>query len=710
MTRKHIYALLVGLSAALLSLGVWRVGLLERWEWNTWDLRASLLARPAPSTEHIKLIVVDEASLAWAKREMAIYWPWPREVYGPILDFCKRGGAKAVAFDVLLVDPSLYGVEQDVALGQAIRRGPPFVAATFLSASKGAEVAWPSYPLESALAIEGLTRWMEAGRGSGISMRGASFPVPEVATNATWLADVKGDPDADGVVRRSRLFRMFDGRPLPTLGLATYLAGLGAAATARPLGVQEDAFSIGETRVPLDADGRTVLRYRGPPGTYARYTAAQVIQSELRLREGGEPVVNPDELRDAFILFGFTAPGLLDLRSTPLSRTAPGVEVHATVLDNLLEADAIRDASAWVVIVFVFLVGFLGAFAVVLSRRALQSVLAFVLLLPVPVLAGFVAYSAGLWWPVVVGELCMAMALVGGVVVNYATEGRQKAFIKRAFKHYLSPLVIERILDDPSRLELGGERRELSIFFSDLQGFSSISERMEPEDLTALLNNYLTDMTDLILEEGGTLDKYEGDAIIAFWNAPVDQPDHAARACRTALRCQHRLAERREEFKKRYGAELHMRIGVNTGEVAVGNMGSRERFDYTVLGDAANLAARLEGANKAFGTYIMVAEATWRKAGGAVVGRELGRLRVVGRQAPVEVYEPLALEGGACPESAQSFEEALHLCYAGKWQEAIRLFESIEDDPAAARYAQRCREVLLRPAEGWDGVWNLTEK
>ena len=294
--------------------------------------------------------------------------------------------------------------------------------------------------------------------------------------------------------------------------------------------------------------------------------------------------------------------------------------------------------------------------------------------------------------------------------LNYATEGRLKAFYKQAFQHYLSPAVIERLLDDPSRLQLGGERRELSIFFSDLQGFSSISERLDPHDLTGLLNEYLTDMTDIILEEDGTLDKYEGDAIIAFWNAPLDQPDHALRACRTAVRCQEKLEQRRQEFERRAGAPFRMRIGINTGTVTVGNMGSRQRFDYTVLGDAANLASRLEGANKAFDTFTMVAESTWVQTKGAIPGREMGLLRVVGRKTPVRVFQPLTPDTPMAEEHLQAFNQALDSCQHGRWTEALDVFSVLDKDPLSAVYAKRCRELLDKPEASWDGIWNLTEK
>jgi len=218
-------------------------------------------------------------------------------------------------------------------------------------------------------------------------------------------------------------------------------------------------------------------------------------------------------------------------------------------------------------------------------------------------------------------------------------------------------------------------------------------------------------MTAIILEEGGTLDKYVGDAIVAFWNAPLSQPDHAARACRAALRCQRRLAERREEFRQRTGAVMRMRIGVHTGEAVVGNLGSRERFSYTVLGDAANLASRLEGANKAFGTYLLVSEATWRAAGAGFLGRDVARLRVVGRQTPVQVFEIAGFAGDARPPSWAAFAAALDVFRAGRFEEALTAFDArAEDDPVAAHYAALCRPLAAARPPEWDGVVNLAEK
>ncbi len=267
-----------------------------------------------------------------------------------------------------------------------------------------------------------------------------------------------------------------------------------------------------------------------------------------------------------------------------------------------------------------FLLALLAAVSVAFSRNAWRSLLLFAVCLPLPVLLSLFAYSRGTWLPLVVQEAAVSLSLLGALAVNYATEGKQKRFIKNAFRQYLSPDVIEQLIAHPERLKLGGERRTLSIFFSDLQGFTAISEGLDPEALTALLNEYLSAMTDILHEEGGTVDKYVGDAIIAFWNAPLDQPDHAERAARAALRCQEKLSEMRPDFRERIGKDLYMRIGLNTGFAVVGNMGSRSRFDYTVLGDAVNLASRLEGINKQFGTFILSSEALRKRVAGDVPG------------------------------------------------------------------------------------------
>ena len=560
----------------------------------------------------------------WAQEENGWGWPWPREVYGAITAFCRRGGARAVTLDLLFTEPSLYGVPDDEALGEALRAGPPTVLAVLPG---GSRTAWPEYMRRPNV---------DANTPVAIESDHLLFPVAEIAAGAAAAGHATGRPDADGVFRRLVPFCRFDGVEIPALGLATWLttASEPNAITAAP-----GQLRVGDRTVPLDQDNNAILRFRGRDGLPEAVAAAAVVQSELRLMADEAPVLAPEVFKDCYVFVGCSAPSLLDLRPTPVNPKSPGVVLHTTFVDNLLTDSFIAQAKPAAVVLGVLVTALAASLSLTYAGRWWQAGPLSAVWVGVPMAVGFAGYAKGWWWPIAPHETAVGLSLVGALAMNYWAEGRQKAFIKQAFRHYLSGEVIEKILRDPKHLQLGGEKRELTIMFTDLAGFSTFSEKLGPVELTALLNDYLSEMTDIIMAEGGTLDKYEGDAIIAFWNAPLEQCDHAVRACRAALRCQRRLAELRPAYQERTGAALHMRVGLNTGPVVVGNMGSRKRFNYTILGDAANLAARLEGANKAFSTETMVAESTWRLASGQFRGRKLADLRVVGRKTAVAVYE-----------------------------------------------------------------------
>jgi adenylate cyclase len=711
--RKALQGALIGLAGAAVALGLGLPGLLDNFEGRTWDWRVRLLARPGRATSDIALILLDQKSLDWGEEVNALSWPWPRELPSLIIDFCRRAGVKALALDVMYTEPSGYGVPDDERLGSAVAENGRVAGAVFLGRDQAGTTSWPSGMPEPPLAVQGLQRWLQTigpRGGQALTLPYASFPIPELAASARVLANVYQYPDPDGVYRRGQLFNLFDGRALPSLALGAYLAGNPGAHTAE---LNRGRLSIDGRVVPIDAQARALLRFRGPSQTHRPFNAAEVLQSELRILEGGEPAIRPSVLKDKYVFFGYTAVGLYDLRPSPVAGTYPGVEIYATMLDNLLSGDFMRllpwTASALLILALAIGAGLAGSYA----STARSSALAYVGFLPLAPALSLAAYALGWWLPLLASELGVVLTLVGSSLVNYATEGRQKRYIKNAFKQYLSPTVIEQLIAHPERLKLGGERRELSIYFSDLQGFTSLSEMLTPEELTALLNEYLSAMTDIIQEEGGTIDKYEGDAIIAFWNAPLEQSDHAVRAVRAALRCQSALSALRPVFKARAGKDLFMRIGLNSGPAVVGNMGSRTRFDYTMLGDAVNLAARLEGVNKQFRTYTMVSAATVQRIGGAYPVRELARVGVVGRQEPVTVYEPMLAETYAMrKDTLAAFATALKAFYAGRFGEAERLFQRIaSEDPPAAAYLEKCRELQVSPPEGaWSGVWIMTSK
>ena len=700
--------LLAGIVGALIAFVFFFPDWLSRWEAKTWDWRVNILAMPSPATPKIRLILLDQNSLDWAKDENGLSWPWPREVYSTIIQFCKRTGAKSLAFDVLFTEPSKYGVADDQAFASEMKGFKSFVGAVFLSKTEGSEKRWPAFAPAPALNIQGLDLWlMDTGHGAFLR---ASFPVAEISAAAGLLANVHLNPDADSVYRRAALFEVFDGKILPSLALASYW-------TAKPdtsLKIYPGSFMLGDRAIPIDAAGKAILNFRGPSGTHKAYSAASVIQSELRLQNGETPVIkNLEEFKDAYVFFGFSAPGLFDLRPTPVSGVYPGVEISATMLDNLLANDFIRPVPLALVVVITLIIVLLAGMATSWVSGIFKSVLVYAFFISTPVVLCVIAYRLGFWLPLVVQEAGVAVTLFSAGLIYYTTEGRQKTYIKSAFKQYLSPAVIEQLIQNPERLKLGGERRMLSIFFSDLEGFTSISEGLDPEALTNLLNVYLTAMTDIIHEEGGTVDKYEGDAIIAFWNAPISQPDHAVRCVRAVLNCQAKLALMRPALRESLGRDLKMRIGVNTGNAVVGNMGSHSRFDYTMIGDAVNLAARLEGINKQFGTYTLLSQATMEQMAGAFPVREISRVAVVGRKEPVVVYEPMLTESIDTQKQKimAQFAEALALFYRGDFAQARELFSVMTGEDAVAKaYVAKCDELIAAPPKNWQGVWVVTSK
>ena len=706
-TKKLLLGLLAGMIGASVSILFFLPGWLDVWEAKTWDWRVNAMAKPAPSTDKIRLILLDQNSLDWAKEENGLAWPWPREVYSAIIHFCRRSGAKALAFDVIFTEPSKYGVADDQAFAAAIRDFKSFIGAVSLSQTAGSERRWPPFAPEPSLKVLGLDQWM-ASTGADAYPR-AAFPIPEISAAAGNLGNVHLNPDRDNIYRRAALFHVFDGRALPSLALGCYLA-VQPGASAK---ITTGRFSIDNRDIPIDRRGNAILNFRGPPGTHKTYSAASVIQSELRIANGEMPTITePEPFKDAYVFFGFSAPGLFDLRPTPLSGVYPGVEINATMLDNLLANDFIRPVPTAVVVGLTLLITLLAGMATSAVSGIVKSIMVYAFFIVAPVALCLIAYREGFWLPLVVQEAGVTVTLFSAGLIYYTTEGRQKMFIKNAFKQYLSPAVIEELIRNPDRLKLGGERRMLSVFFSDLEGFTSISEGLDPEALTTLLNDYLSAMTDIIHEEGGTVDKYEGDAIIAFWNAPLEQPDHARRCVRAALRCQERLAAMRPSFRERLGRDLNMRIGINSGLAVVGNMGSHTRFDYTMIGDAVNLAARLEGINKQFGTYTLISHSAMEQMTGAFPVRELSRVAVVGRREPVLVYEPLQpWDVEQRQNQLAKFSEGLTLYYQGDFAGAVAVFTELAgEDPPARAYVTKCRQLIDHPPDQWQGVWDITTK
>jgi len=684
--------MLVGAAAFGVALVFYSLNFYQSLEWKLWDARLRIFASPARADRNIVLVLVDQYSLDVYKAQ-GISWPWPRQMYAPLILYLKNGGAKACFFDIAMTEPSLYHVEDDQILAACMKD----VGNVFFPVALSREEKEGSSTSESLLSR--FSRPADEGRKAQENFRSITTPLDLFLKAVRGVANVQVNPDADGTYRRISLVYSYKGLNLPSvpLALAEFVQG------------RKDLMSV-----PLDSSGGMIIRFFGPTGTYRTYPAAALINSWAQIDEGKTPQIPPREFAGKIVLVGLSALGLYDIKTSPLSAVIPGTEIQAAALDTLLNRHFIRPPSKIFVLGLTLLLAVLSGIAVSSLRKIWTIVLVSIAGLAAPVAAACAGFAVGCWVEFVFPEAAVLLTLIGASILNYSLEGKQRRFIKSVFRYYLSPAVIDRILEDPDLLQLGGEKREITSFFSDVAGFTTVSEKLSPEELVHLLNDYLSEMTDIILDSGGTLDKYEGDAIVAFWNAPLDEPDHALRACRAAVACQKRLTEINPGFEKRYGHGIRMRIGLNTGPAVVGNMGSGRRFDYTAMGDTVNLAARLEGACKQYQTAILAGETTFDRVKDDIIAREADIIRVVGKKQPIKIYEIIGEKGKVRPaimDSLDAFQKALDSYRCRDWARALELFKMQADDPLSMVYMDRCAAFERNPPlEDWDLVYDLKVK
>jgi adenylate cyclase len=707
--RKLLQGMAVGLLSGLLAVVLWVTGCLDTFELKTWDLRVRRMSKPGPATDKIVLVLIDQNSLDWASTNMSWTWPWAREVYTEIIGYCNKGGARAIVMDTLFTDPSRFGVTDDLALGHALQQSSNTVTAMTLSKESGATTSWPSFFPDPHITMSDIDPILSRpGFSNDFVFPSASIPVPEIASNSAVVGDVQLNPDSDGTYRRVSLFRIFDNRIVPSLALA----GVDAGEKGIRIRTVGQDYMINDRRIALDKNGYAILNFRGPRQTHRTVNASQIFASIDQVQRGKTPQLDPAIFKDRYVLLGYSAFGLMDLRQSAVSGVYPGVEVHATALDNLLSGDFFKEQPQLETAIAAIGLGLFSALLLIFAANAWRSIVSMAICLVIPIAAVIGAYKSGVNMPLLVYLLSSTLGSLGSIIVNYAYEGRQRRFIKKAFQHYLSPVVIRQIIEDPSRLELGGQTKNLTIMFSDIRDFTGISEKLGPKNTTSLLNEYLSEMTAIIHEENGTIDKYIGDCIVAFWNAPIDQPDHAQLAIRACLRCQARLSELRPRMKERFNVEIWARTGVATGAAFIGNMGSRQRFDYSFIGDTGNLASRIEGVNKVFGTWLLMDEETCKQLADSFPVREIALVHVVGRNEPVRLYEPMTIDEYRRKEGViTAFSNGLKLFYVGKFAEALKSFESNgEADAPSAAYAKRCAALMDAPPTSWTGIWQMTSK
>lgn len=662
------------LAATILVLVLFFKGWLDTLEMKAVDLRFHLRGNRAVN-DQIVVITVDEASIEQLGR-----WPWPRAHHAKLVETLVQAGAKVVAFDSLFTEMDKDNPASDLKLAQTAQDVNKVVS-SFLFRGGMAQKLFGKDPL---------------------------FPYKELA-EASYTGFVNLDPDHDGVTRRAYLYAIQGETVYPSLAVATL-------ALSRGQTVQEVFKDIPVVldQDPIKAKNDLFVNFafdpKSPTGyAYPTYSYVDVFTGKIKMT---------GVFKDKIVFVGATAAALFDLKAIPFVSLHPGVMIHANVVDNLIARNYLKETPLDITVIYVFLLGLFLGIAVPRLSTWLKLGLFLAVVGTVVSSSVWLFSNKNLVIPMV-PPLLVCVGSYGGILFyQLVIEEREKRKIKGSFKQYLSPKIIDVITKDPSKLKLGGEEREVTVFFLDIAGFTTMSEALKPSQLVEVMNECLTEFSRIIFKHDGLINKYIGDCIMAFWNAPADQPKHASQACWAALECIAALPSINKRFQEKGLPSIDCRIGINTGTVVVGNMGSLERFDYTVMGDAVNLASRLEGANKQYNTRIMISDAAFEKAKDDIEARDLDLIRVKGKKEPRKVYEVLCRKGEITEELTEGrnrYHEALRSYRHQKFDEAIEVFSSVfsylPNDHVSRVYLERARVFVNNPPPAnWDGVFELKTK
>lgn len=701
----------------------------------SYDLRLKLTMR-SDIDSRIVIVDIDEKSLAAEGR-----WPWGRDHLARLMDqLFDRYGVAVVGFDVIFAEKDeSSGLEVLERLSRGtLKNDGQFRSslgelrdqldndAIFARSIKGRQVVLGYYFTDfegdkirtnGVLPPPVFTAADMAGSGASVvKMTGYGANLPELQQMTPVAGHFNPFVDPDGVCRRVPTLIEYKGSYYEPLSIAVVRTLLGAPPLSAgfPEGKQKGDYrkiewlGISDMKIPVDERVTALVPYRGARGSFRYVSATDVINGKIA----------KEVLEGAIVLVGTTAPGLMDMRSTPVSAVYPGVEIHANMIAGILDQN-IKQMPAYVVgaEVLVLLVSGLLLSLLLPVLSPIRSMLLSLALMTGVCLLNGVAWHSNMVLPLSSQLILITNLFVLNMSYGFLLEARSKRQITGLFGQYVHPELVSEMSREPDRFTMQSSSREMTVLFSDVCGFTSISEQLSPADLSSLMNEYLSAMTEVIQEYRGTIDKYIGDAIMAFWGAPLDDPEHVSNGVLAAMAMQARAVQLRETFASKGWPELHLGIGVNTGTMNVGNMGSKFRMAYTVMGDAVNLGARLEGLTRQYGVGVIVGEDTSSRLPD-IVFRELDRVRVKGRSEPVTIYEPLGQQGKldqAVIEELQLFTHMFSHYHAREWQESLEhLHELLQLQPKSVLYrlyVDRIEHYLQEPPPSdWDGVFTHKTK
>ncbi|MFH1487981.1 MAG: adenylate/guanylate cyclase domain-containing protein [Pseudomonadota bacterium] len=715
--------------------------ILQPIELKALDYRFKVRGARNPGTE-VAIIAVDDKSLEKIGR-----WPWPRSVFGRMVDTLTGAGARVIGFDILFLLPdrqtenskirhlmeryrelnlsgtgpgqaaflkeleeAFKGTDNDEIFARSVKESGRVVLAHLLQPGRTADTE--SKGLKNLHLYKGVYPQVgkrdEKSKRDSVQAKAIMAPIEPLTVAAGGLGYANTFPDEDGSLRMETLAMEYGGEYFMSLSVAMLKLYLNLNPQQIRLNPGEDV-ELGRFGVDTDERNRFLINYYGPTGTYPYFSFYDVLEGKK----------DASLFKDKIVFIGYTAAGIKDFYVTPTDPGLPGVEKQATIVSNILHQDFIirnRVLIAWDIF-FILVSGLILGLTIPKLPPLRATLFSILLLIFMAAFLQAIFSYAKLWVYAVYPLLTIALAYSCTLVFRLFTEEREKKRIRDTFQFYVTPSVVSDVLKNPEKLKLGGDRKDLTVLFSDIAGFTTVSESMSPEDLVHFLNEYLTKMTDIVFKYDGTLDKFIGDAVMAIYGAPLDDPDHPAKACGSALDMMTALALLRKGWEQRGMPLIDIRIGINTGPMVVGNMGSQSRFDYTVMGDSVNLGSRLEGINKEYGTNIIISEETFHHVTERFVCRRLDAVRVKGKKAPVKIFELIGLRGAWEGDLGwiKTFEEGLNLYAQREWRPAIVTFESVlgekPGDAPSRIYVQRCAEYLLAPPpEEWDTVYTMTKK
>ena len=691
------------------------------------DTYQRLAPAPAAEGDPVQIVAIDEVSLAQLGQ-----WPWPRSTLARLTDELNKLGARAIVFDVLFAEPDRTSPEQmlgwlppersaalrgviedwpthDGQFADSISDSPAVLAATLQTRN-----APDLFPLKTGVVLAGGNPASRLPQFAGYSDN-----VPALTEAARGLGFMNWLPDRDQVVRRVPLLAAQGESVVPSLALEALRVGEGQSTyvvrSSRGPRASVNEIRIGERALPTNQQGEVWLHYRRADPD-ALIPAWDVLDGQ----------VAGAQIEGRIVIIGATAPGLLDLRATPLDAAIPGAEIHRQLIEQMLDGRFLTRpeiAPAIELLVAIFATLLLGATAPRFTA-ATSALLGAGTLLAIFAVSWLAFTSAGYLFDPVYPAACAFLFATLSAVYLYRRTEVQRAEVRRAFNQYVAPSVVKQLTAHPERLALGGEVRELTLLFCDVRNFTGISESLNAEQLTTFINSLLTPLSDIIIERGGTIDKYMGDAIMAFWNAPLDDPEHARHAIEAAERIAlvmhdlNQIWRAEANAQRRPFTDVAIGIGVNSGECCVGNLGSHRRFDYSAIGDNVNITARLEGLTKVYGLALVVGEDTVKRLP-EIAFLELDCVRVKGRAAPTRLFTLLSLvqiDTSASEEFARRHKALLAAFRAGEWQAATAALAWLrERAPAAlgglyAVYEVRLAAFVASPPENWDGVFEMERK